>query len=77
MINFKISFIQNWGWNPLNSCTTIISENLIFFEGAMFYGEHGVGKSLLVKAAAGECNVPFLSYSCGGFLMGDNGTERV
>lgn len=46
-------------------------------KGALFHGGHGNGKSLMIRAAAGEADVPFLSYSCAGFLVGDNGAERV
>ncbi|RMH79302.1 MAG: ATP-dependent metallopeptidase FtsH/Yme1/Tma family protein [Acidobacteria bacterium] len=37
-------------------------------KGVMFYGEPGVGKTLLAKAIAGEAHVPFISVSGSDFV---------
>lgn len=37
-------------------------------KGALFYGEPGVGKTLLAKAIAGEAHVPFISVSGSDFV---------
>lgn len=52
---------------------------LIFIQGAILTGPPGTGKTLLVKAAAGEANVPFISMSGSDFveLFVGMGAKRV
>lgn len=52
---------------------------LILIQGAILTGPPGTGKTLLVKAAAGEANVPFISMSGSDFveLFVGMGAKRV
>ena len=51
----------------------------IYEQGAILTGPPGTGKTLLVKAAAGEANVPFISMSGSDFveLFVGMGAKRV
>ena len=55
-----------------------LSQNY-YFQGAILTGPPGTGKTLLVKAAAGEANVPFISMSGSDFveLFVGMGAKRV